>query len=259
LLAGLVALLALGPLIPWRGSGSGWQRSLAWPAAAAAAALCGLILAGVRQPVALAVMSLLAAAAGTALREYALAVRLGRRLTGPGPRAALRLAARNRRRYAAHLVHLGLVVVAAGIAGSHFWQSDRTVTLRPGQAVDVAGYRLEYMGGQEYASGDHTELVARLSLGGETLEPSRLIYPGLGGQSLSRVAIRSTPLQDLYVVLNGRDDGGAASFRILVNPLVPWIWAGGALLILGVLIGHLPVRPRPATRAAPAPAPAAAR
>jgi cytochrome c-type biogenesis protein CcmF len=259
LLAGLVALLAVGPLIPWRGSGSAWRRSLAWPAAASAVALAGLLLAGVRQPAALVVMALLAGAAGTALREYALAVRLGRRLAGPGPRAALRLAARNRRRYAAHLAHFGLVVAAAGIAGSHFWQSDRTVTLSPGQTVQVAGYRLEYVGGQESTDGDHTELVARLSLGGETLEPSRLSYPGLGGQSLSRVAIRSTPLQDLYVVLNGRDESGAASIRILVNPLVPWIWAGGALLILGVLIGHLPVRPRPASSAAPAPAPVAAR
>jgi cytochrome c-type biogenesis protein CcmF len=259
LLAGLVALLAVGPLIPWRGSGSAWRRGLAWPAAAAAVTLAGLMLAGVREPAPLVAMPLLAAATGTALREYALAVRVGRRLAGSGPRGALRLAARNRRRYAAHLVHLGLIVAAAGIVGSHIWQSDRTVNLSPGQTVEVAGYRLEYIAGQEFTAGDHTELVARLGLGGETLEPSRLTYPGLGGQSLSRVAIRSTPLEDLYVVLNGRDERGAASVRIVVNPLVPWIWAGGALLILGVLIGHLPARPRSASSVAPAAAPVAAR
>jgi cytochrome c-type biogenesis protein CcmF len=92
--------------------------------------------------------------------------------------------------------------------------------------------------------------VARLRLGGETLEPARLTYPALGGQAVSQVAIRSTPWEDLYVVLNGQDDGGAASFRILVNPLVTWIWAGGAVFVLGVLLGHLPAGPARASQPA---------
>ncbi len=39
---------------------------------------------------------------------------------------------------------------------------------------------------------------------------------------------------------------GSASFRILINPLVSWIWAGGGLLLLGVAFGNLGAR-RPET------------
>jgi cytochrome c-type biogenesis protein CcmF len=64
----------------------------------------------------------------------------------------------------------------------------------------------------------------------------RAIYPG--GQPVSRVVIRSTPLQDVYVVL--ADAGaGTATVHLFVNPLVTWIWAGAAILVLGILLGNL--------------------
>jgi cytochrome c-type biogenesis protein CcmF len=75
--------------------------------------------------------------------------------------------------------------------------------------------------------------------GGSTLEPARATYAGLGGQSLTHVAISTTPLADVYVVLAGANNDGSASFRIFVNPLVSWIWAGAAIIILGVLLGNL--------------------
>jgi cytochrome c-type biogenesis protein CcmF len=43
----------------------------------------------------------------------------------------------------------------------------------------------------------------------------------------------------VYVVLAGTSPDGSASFHVFVNPLVTWIWAGGALLVAGVLLGHL--------------------
>jgi cytochrome c-type biogenesis protein CcmF len=58
------------------------------------------------------------------------------------------------------------------------------------------------------------------------------------------VAISSTPIADLYVVLNGLNPDGSASFRVFVNPLVTWIWAGGAIIILGVMLGNVGERRR---------------
>jgi len=86
---------------------------------------------------------------------------------------------------------------------------------------------------------DHTELVALMRFGDATLEPARATYAGLGGQSLTRVAINTTPVADVYVVLAGVTEDGSASFSIFVNPLVSWIWAGGAIIIFGVLLGNL--------------------
>jgi cytochrome c-type biogenesis protein CcmF len=102
----------------------------------------------------------------------------------------------------------------------------------------VAGYTLTYAGVENRELADHTELVAMMKLGDQTLEPARATYAGLGGQSLTHVAISSSPIADVYVVLAGTNSDGSATFRIFVNPLVTWIWAGGAIIILGVLLGN---------------------
>src|SRR5207248_303196 len=208
------------------------------PAGAARVGLAALAAGGVRGA-ALAVFPVLAAAATTCLLEYARGARYARRLAGAWPVAAARLAARNRRRYGAYLAHLGVVVVAAGIAGSHFWQSERTATLSPGQSVTVAGHTLTYTAyGHSDNYGAIRDEYAVLKMGDESLQPSRVLYSGLGGQAVTRVAIRSTMVEDVYVVLADVAPDHA-TVNVFVNPLVTWIWAGAAILVLGILLGNL--------------------
>ena len=149
-----------------------------------------------------------------------------------------------RRRYGAYLAHLGMVVLVTGVAGSHFWQQEKTVALMPGEQVSVAGYTLTYTGSDQRQLADHTDLVGTMRLGNQTLEPARASYAGLGGQSLTHVAISSTPIADVYVVLAGTNDDGSASFQVFVNPLVSWIWAGGAIIIIAVILGNVGERRR---------------
>ena len=173
--------------------------------------------------------------------EYLKGARFAARLPGSWAGAAARLAVRNRRRYGAYLAHLGIVVAAAGFAGSHFWQQERQVVLRPGQSVAVAGYRLTLEGTTAVTSGHTTVQRAVLDLSdGDRLVPGRTVYADFGGQSSTQVAIRSTPFEDLYVVLGDSTDPGAANLTVFVNPLVGWIWAGAALLVLGTIAGSWP-------------------
>ena len=247
----VLALLAVGPLLPWRRAGAPFLRALRWPASLAVVVLAGMLAFGVRDWAPLLAFPLAAAAATTSFVEYARAGVKARRMLGTLPHALARLLFAHRRRYGAYLTHLGLVVLVVGIAASHFWQQERDVTLQPGQTVTVAGYTLTYTGTTERQLADHSEQVAQMSFDGRALEPARAIYGGLGGQSLTQVAISTTPLVDVYVVLVAAGSDGSASFRVFVNPLVMWIWAGGALLILGVLLGHAGL-PRRALGAAPA-------
>jgi len=180
---------------------------------------------------ALLALPLTGAVAATCFTQYA---RLGR-----GWSRMPSLLGRRRRRYGAYLAHLGLAVLVTGIAASHLWQQERDVTLSPGQQVTVAGYTLTYVGSQDRQLADHTELVAAMRLGDATLEPARATYAGLGGQSLTHVAISTTPVADVYVVLVAGNVDGSASFSVFVNPLVSWIWAGGAIIILGVILGNV--------------------
>ena len=237
LFVALLALMAAGPLLPWRHAGSPLLRALRWPAGAAAMVLATLLVAGVRSVPALLAVPLLGAVATTCLVEYGRAGWKLRAARSWSKGAAL--IGRKRRRYGAYLAHLGLVVLVAGVAASHFWQVEKDVALMPGDHVSVAGYTLTYVGAAPRQLADHTELVGSIRLGEQTMEPARATYAGLGGQSLTHVAISSTPLADVYVVLTGIGPDGAASFRIFVNPLVSWIWAGGAIIILGVLLGNL--------------------
>jgi cytochrome c-type biogenesis protein CcmF len=255
----ILALMAAGPLLPWRRAagrarggfkGSPSVRALMWPGATAVLMLSALVVGGVRSMPALLALPLTGAVAATCFTQYA---RLGRRWSRLPSLLRLR-----RRRYGAYLAHLGLAVLVTGIAASHFWQQEKDVTLSPGQQVTVAGYTLTYVGSQERQLADHTELVGTMRLGDATLEPARATYAGLGGQSLTHVAISTTPVADVYVVLAGASADGSASFSVFVNPLVSWIWAGGAIIILGVILGNIGERapaPEAVTRRAPAAVP----
>ena len=263
LLLAVLALLAAGPLLPWRRAGAGWERALRWPAAAAAATLAVMLVVGVRQVPALVALPLVSAGVVTCLAEYGRWALAARRWTDAG-----RALAANRRRYGAYMAHLGILVVAAGLIGSHVWQQQRQVTVRPGDQVVVGRYAMTYEGTVQRPAGDHTELLARLRLGDETLEPGRSTFASQGGQSVTRVAIRSTALDDLYLVLVATEGdtpsgpggqpppasgGGKATLQVFVNPLVAWVWAGAALLVLGVLVGNLQAAGAAAAEASPAP------
>ena len=255
LFAVVLALMAAGPLLPWRNARRPALRALRWPSLVAVITFGVLLAAGVNSVPALIAFPLATAVAATVLMEY------GRTLL----RAPLSLSRigqvlqRKRRHYGAYLAHLGLVVVVVGLAASHFWQQERDVTLNAGEHVTVAGNTLTYEGSRQRQLSDHTEYFAAMKFGDQVLEPSRATYGGLGGQALTHVAITTTPVADIYVVLAQTNSDGSASLRVFVNPLVTWIWAGGAIIILGVVLGNFGERspvPELVRRRAPATSPA---
>ena len=59
----------------------------------------------------------------------------------------------------------------------------------------------------------------------------------------SYVDIHKTLGEDLYIVLNGYDaQAGIANIKVVINPLVDWIWLGFLLLVVGTVIAFLPDR-----------------
>jgi len=152
-------------------------------------------------------------------------------------------------------VPLGILLLFCGITGSSVFASQQVVTLAPGGSATVGEYRVRFDGLSQSTRGDALSIAAGLRV----FEGTRDLGPFVARRNLflasadstTDVVLRSTPRDDLYVILAGWTQDGQATLRLLVNPLVAWMWAGGLVLTVGAVIAMIPER-----RAVPEPAPA---
>jgi len=252
---GLALLLVMGlcPLLAWRkASLANLSRNFLFPAALGLLTAIVLIVAGMSHPVAVTAFALSAFVTATILLDFHRGAMVRRGHGEPYPLALGQLVLRNRRRYGGYIVHLGMVLLFAGMAGSAF-SSKQEAVLRPGQTVGINQYTLRYEGISRYPTRSAMVTAATLTVmnGGDpiaVLNPQRNIHRGHEEQPMTEVAIRSTMLEDLYVILAGVGADGTANFKVIVNPLMMWMWVGGVLLSLGAIVAFWPDR-REALRA----------
>lgn len=244
---GILVLMGIGPLIAWRrASAESLRRNVQLPAAAGVVLGVALLAAGVRAPGAVLAFVLCGFVAATVAAEGVRGVRVRRAHRGEGPvRALVALVAHNRRRYGGYIVHLGILLLFCGVTGSSVFSTQRVVTLGPGEAAAVGEYRVRFDGLSQSTRAGALVVAASLRVfeGTRDLGPfaaRRSLY--LAGDSTTDVALRSTPRDDLYVILAGWTQDGRATLRLLVNPLVAWMWAGGLAVTLGAVIAMIPER-----------------
>jgi cytochrome c-type biogenesis protein CcmF len=259
MLLALLILMGVGPLLGWRNTNvRALLRTLAVPLALAIA-LIVIVLALFGQPLAAIGFGATLFALGAIVVEFWRGARLRRKNAGESvPVAVYRLTRRDPRRYGGYVVHAGVAIIAVGIIGSWFYQSERQVILSPGESVEIAGYTLTYQGLSEDFTSDSRVVTAALAVssGGDSrgvLDARRFFYRGYEDQPTTEVGLKTVGWDDVYVMLLEWSDSGEAHLRVFVNPLVPWIWGGGAVYLFGMFILFLPMpRPRPVTVRAPA-------
>ncbi len=257
LLLGLLVLMGVGPLLPWRrASSSTFRHGFVMPLAAAGVAATALVVLGLRTPAAVVALAAAAFATATVGWEYWRGVAARVRATGePAIVALSRLVARARPRYGGYLVHLGVALIAVGVISSQFYQQSREATLPVGESMSIGRYTLTYRGLTEEQVDDARTVAAQLDLsedGGPAhrVAPARVFYESFNDQPATHVVIETSRLEDLYLVLTGWGDDGTISLVAFVNPMVSLIWFGGIALLLGAIIALWPERrivPRPAT------------
>ncbi|HYX51786.1 MAG TPA: cytochrome c-type biogenesis CcmF C-terminal domain-containing protein, partial [Ktedonobacteraceae bacterium] len=150
-------------------------------------------------------------------------------------------------RYGGYLVHLGLVMLAVGIIGSNFFQVQQDAVLKPGQEMNVAGYKLVYFGNIDRTYPDVEILTAQLQVWHDGqlqqfIYPGRQVYTSFADQPTSLISITTSNFTDLYVFLADWNGVSQATIRVFVNPLVPFVWLGGILMLLGGIICWWPPR-----------------
>jgi cytochrome c-type biogenesis protein CcmF len=75
-------------------------------------------------------------------------------------------------------------------------------------------------------------------------------YPN-SSTAIATPVVRTALGEDLYVTLLAYNPAAkTATIRVFVNPLVMWIWTGGAIVALGALFAIWPDRRRTAVEAA---------
>ena len=245
----LLLLTGVGPLIAWRkASLPSLKRAFAIPTGLGAVTFATLFAMGVRDFATVMAFGLSAFVTATIAQEFWRGARARSSATGePFHRAVANLTWRNKRRYGGYVIHIGIVCMAVGIAGSSF-QQETEATLLPGQTMDLGGYRLQ-MGDLELYNSAGVQVVSspmNVFRHGEAqfrMYPQRHFHPGPEAQPTTEVAIWSELRHDLYLVLAAWDfDNQSATFKAYINPLVKWIWIGGFVLLLGTVICMWPDR-----------------
>lgn len=246
LLVLLLALMGLGPLLAWRRTiMSSVMRSIAVPLTITVCVLAGVLFLYGQPPAAIGAAAAVFAICAVIV-EYVRGVKLRRKNAGDNvPTAIYRLTRRDPRRFGGYIVHLGVAIIAIGIVGSWFFSTERQVVVTPGQAVDVAGYTVTYQRLTETRTSDSRIITAYVNVSsGNTDHGSvgakRFTYRGFEDQMTTQVAINTVGFDDVYIMLLEWGAESEAHLRIFVNPLVTWIWAGGAVYLLGMLILFLP-------------------
>ena len=245
----IVFLMGVGPLLPWRRAR--WRNvlwTLRYPLGGAAVASVVLASAGLREPVALLALTVVTFAVTGIVHEWVRGTRSRHRKGESYPVAWVRLLAANRPRYGGYVIHLAIAMLAVGIIGSSFYSVQRDFTLEPGEAASLGGYSFRYVGFNESAHPDRDEVTARFDVySGDrnlgVMKARRTFYRDFR-IAATRAAIRSTPLEDFYIVPSEFGDDGRAVFRVYINPLVWWMWVSGPLFIAGALLALSPRRQR---------------
>ena len=250
LMLALLILMGAAPLLAWRRSATETlRRNFLIPLVAALISIPVLFVIGNRNMGGFVGVAALAFVFTGIVQEYVRGVATRRQATGEAlPVALVNLVRRNGRRYGGYVVHIGVLLIALGIIGNTFYQQEGQANLNQGQSVTVGSYTLTYDKMAAAQGPNYVEYTAILSMAkngrpaGE-IHAKKHIYDKNQEQPMTEVGLQTGLIEDVYVVLAGFDNNGAtASFKVYINPLMSWMWTGGVVMILGVLLAAWPRR-----------------
>jgi cytochrome c-type biogenesis protein CcmF len=329
----LVLFTGIGPLLAWRRvSWASAKRIFLVPLAVTAIVVLGLALFTdvTGEPLALLLFAFAAFALTGLGQEFWNGASARRQLSGGSFAGALiAVVSRNRRRYGGYIVHVGVIFLLIGVAASSSFQTNREVSLKPGESTVVDGRTITYVRPTVGVSD------LKLTFGGDLrveedgkqtalLQPSRDYFRPTGmpagtigsyfaGESTSEIGLKAGLGADLWTAVapninavqrrvRAADKGFAecvrgapgtppqcdavagmmraaaanpslrpaalaqisqlqaataeriarsylsddapAIFKVIVDPLVTWMWIGGLIALSGALIALWPGRGR---------------
>jgi cytochrome c-type biogenesis protein CcmF len=253
----LIFLTAVGPLLAWRNTSVGSiKRNFAVPATVALLieAVVGFVLykngvlfwTDMGQIYAMMAFCLSTLVIATVASEFIRGGIVWKNKLQTNLLAGMyQLSRRNMRRYGGYVVHFGVVLVIIGLAGAAFNQ-EKEQEIGKGDKVQIGSYTVV---GEEYTEDDNANYRSQAALlevykDGKfltRLNPEERFFKASGGQPVHIVANHSTLREDLYVVYEGSNpDTDHPIVKIIINPLVNWIWIGVLVIVFGTGMALVP-------------------
>ncbi len=244
----LLALVGLCPLLAWRrASRTNLRRNFPVPLTVGALGIVALLaLSRGRHVGADVVIALAIFVSASIAQELWRGVRARRATRREGwGRSLVNLFTRNPRRFGGYLIHLGVVILLAGVAINASYKVEKRMgEVTVGQSVAVGGYRVTLEAMRTEQSSARSAVIGTFRVTGAdgkdlgTVNAEKAFYPNQD-QPVTEVGIRSTPMADIYIILTTPDpEKGVVAVSYLINPGMYWVWVGALVVIIGgVIVG----------------------
>ena len=248
----LLCLTGIGPLLVWRKtSKQSFIRNFTTPVIAGLVMALVLYITNIRGYVLIS-FSLSVFVLTTISLEFARGIRSRITVHKENPLTAFwRLLRKNRSRYGGYIVHVGIVFMFIGFTG-HAFDIEKEFGLKKDETNHLSGYTFVLQNIREEERPNHYAWIADLHVSDASgkeivmLHPEKRIYFHRNPdperrQPHSELDIYSTMKQDIYSIFNSVDlENGVAYLKIMINPLVNWVWFGGFIFVLGTLVALWP-------------------
>jgi cytochrome c-type biogenesis protein CcmF len=179
-------------------------------------------------------------------QEFARGIAVRRRNTGQDILSSfIGMVLRGKRRYGGYLVHIGIMLMFLGWAGSAY-QKEKAAKMVPGQTLTFEGYtvKFERLAHEEDRQKEMVTGVLTTFVGGKEVDrprPAKWFFHKHESEPTTEVAIKRGALEDLYITLGGYDLAeGTATLKFVRNPMVDWVWFGFMVLALATGIVLIP-------------------
>src|SRR5450432_3369762 len=244
----LLFLTGVGPGIAWRkATPSHLRYQFTWPTLAALAMLALCFAVGLQTSIAAVLcFGFCAFTTTTIVQEFVRGIMIRKRNTGSEALSALLgMVIKGKRRYGGYIVHVGIVLMFIGFAGTAY-QKESELRVVPGQTETVGKYaiRFDRLAHEEDRQKEMVTSEVTASVKGQVighLRPAKWFFHGHEAEPTTEVAIRRSPAEDLYITMGSYDlANGTAVLKVVINPVVDWIWFGFMLLAMGTGIALSP-------------------
>jgi cytochrome c-type biogenesis protein CcmF len=123
--------------------------------------------------------------------------------------------------------------------------------LKPGQSIGFDGHSFTYVGWKQFSLPNKSGEIATVLVDGAPFHPAISVFPGSEG--IGTPAVDSSVREDTYLTLADIDASphGPATIDVVIQPMVLWLWVGGALTAFGAVLAAVPIRRRRGSKDTP--------